>query len=127
MTSTYIKGRKRYFATALQTIYRNIVSVSAGKMRYRIGIVSVPEKISNIGIVSDISDISAGRKIRIAAVALYGAAVAAVALHLTLGRRPGSRTEWLAARLGSLRHTLRLPHHGMHCLEPSGGLFIPLH
>jgi len=40
-------------------------------MRYRIGIVSVPEKISNIGIVSDISDISAGRKIRIAAVALY--------------------------------------------------------
>ena len=28
-------------------------------MRYRIGIVSVPYKISNIGIVSDISDISA--------------------------------------------------------------------
>ena len=54
--------------------------------------------------------------------ALYGAAVAAVALHLTLGRRPGSRTEWLAARLGSLRHTLRLPHHGMHCLEPSSRL-----
>ena len=95
-------------------------------MRYRIGIVSVPEKISNIGIVSDISDISAGRKIRIAAVALYGAEVAAVAL---LSPWDGLGHGRSGSPLDSGRCATHCVFLTMVCIvwSPALGLFIPLH
>ena len=66
--------------------------------------------------------IGAGRKIRIAAVGLSG-----FAGRTAFALQPCTRLlkPWVTdgvARLGSLSHTLRLPHHGMHCLEPSSRL-----